>query len=108
MVLEIRTYETKPGSRDELARVFQAEALPMLRRWKHDVVYFGPSLHDAASYVLMRAYDSVEARNRDQDAFYGSDEWHKGPRAAVLGCIATMISVVLELPDAAIAALRQH
>lgn len=43
----------------------------MLERWKVDVVAYGPSLHDADSYYLMRAYPSVEPRQRSEDAFYG-------------------------------------
>ena len=31
----------------------------MLRRWKVDVVAYGPSLHDSDSYYLMRAFPSV-------------------------------------------------
>jgi hypothetical protein len=108
MVLDIRTFEARPGLRAELERLLRVEALPMLRRWKQDIVYCGPSLHDESSFVLMRAYGSVVARDREQAAFYGSEEWHKGPREAVRACIGTLISVVLELPEATIDALRRE
>jgi len=42
----------------------------MLRRWKVDVVAYGPSLHDKDSWYLMRAYPSLEERQRSEDAFY--------------------------------------
>ena len=45
------------------------------------------SLHDNDSYFLMRAFPSVEERQRSEDAFYGSDEWRKGPREAILAAI---------------------
>ena len=78
----------------------------MLAEWKVDVVAVGPSLEDPDSYVLMRAYDSLEHRQRSQEAFYGSAEWREGPRDAVLALIETYTTVVLELPDEVIDQLR--
>ena len=48
----------------------------------------------------MRGFASVEARQKSEDAFYGSDEWKKGPREATLADIESYTTVVL-LPDAA-------
>ena len=68
-VVEIRSYNLKPGTRDRFHQLFQTEALPLLRRWKVEVVGYGPSLHDRDSYYLMRAFPSVEERERSEDAF---------------------------------------
>ena len=81
-VVEIRSYNLKPGSRGEFHRLVVEVSLPMLRRWGVDVVAFGPSPHDDNSYYLVRAYDSLEHRQSSQDAFYGSPEWRQGPRVA--------------------------
>ncbi len=43
-VVEIRSYNLKAGTRDRFHALFLREALPMLRRWKVDVVAYGPSL----------------------------------------------------------------
>jgi hypothetical protein len=51
--VEIRSYNLKDGPRDEFHRLFLKEALPMLKRWKIDVV---------------------------AEAFYGSEEWRQGLR----------------------------
>lgn len=59
-VVEIRSYNLKAGTRERFHQLFEREALPMLRRWKVDVVAYGPSLHDSDSYYLMRAFSSVE------------------------------------------------
>src|SRR6185436_20725558 len=86
-MVEIRSYNLKPGTRDRFHQLFLKEALPMLRRWKVDVVAYGPSLHDADSYFLMRSFDGVEQRQKSEDAFYGSEEWIKGPRERILADI---------------------
>jgi hypothetical protein len=106
-VLEIRSYNLKPGTREQFHQRFEREALPMLRRSKVDVVSYGPSLHDKDSYFLMRAYPSLEERQRSEDAFYGSDEWKKGPREAVLADIENYTTIVIKIDAATIRGLRQ-
>ena len=105
-VVEIRSYNLKPGTRERFHQIAERDAIPMLRRAKIDVVAYGPSLHDADSYYLIRAFPSLEGRQRAEDAFYGSDEWMKGPRDAVLACIASYTTVVIRADDATLRALR--
>jgi hypothetical protein len=105
-LVEIRSYNLKPGTRDRFHQRFVRESLPMLRRWNVEVVGYGPSLHDHDSWFLMRGFASVEARQTSEDAFYGSDEWKKGPREATLADIESYTTVVVRLDDAGIAGLR--
>ena len=105
-VVEIRSYNLKPGTRDRFQALFLREALPMLRRWKVDVIGYGPSLHDADSYFLMRGFPGAADRQTAEDAFYGSDEWRKGPREAVLADIVSYTTVVVSLDPATIRGLR--
>ena len=106
-IVEIRSYELKTGTRPAFHQLFLDSALPMLHRWKVEVVAYGASLHDSDSYYLIRAYTSLEDRQASQDAFYGSEEWLNGPREALLAMIETYTSIVLELDESTIAALRQ-
>jgi ketosteroid isomerase-like protein len=105
-VVEIRSYNLKPGTRERFQQLFLREALPMLQRWKIDVVAFGPSLHDGDSFYLMRAYSSVADRQRSEDAFYGSDEWKKGPREAILAAIDSYATTVISVDEATLRGLR--
>ena len=106
MIIEVRSYKLKAGTRPRLHALFVEHALPMLRRWNVDVVSYGPSLHDEMSYFLLRAYDDLDHRQQSHDAFYGSDEWRTGPRAAILECIEDYTDVVIAADDAGLAALR--
>ena len=105
-LLEIRSYELKPGTRAEYDRLFREEAAPLLRRFEIDVVAVAPSAGDANGYFLMRAFDDLADRARREDAFYASPEWRQGPRQAVLDCIVTYTDAVFELPDEVVEALR--
>ena len=106
-VVEVRSYTLKPGTRAAFHERFVREALPLLRRWQVDVVANGPSLHDDASYYLIRAFPGVSERQRSEDAFYGSREWIDGPRAAVLADIAEYTTIVVAVDDGTLAALRR-
>ena len=107
-VVEIRSYYLQPNSRDTFHALMVEQSVPMLRRWTVDVVAFGPSLHDQDSYYLIRAYDSLEDRRRSQDAFYGSAEWREGPRESILPLIDSYTSIVIEMDEVVIAALRSR
>jgi hypothetical protein len=106
--IEIRSYNLKPGTRDEFQRLFLEEALPLLKRWNVDVVAYGPSLHDKNSYYLMRRFDSLAHRDQSEESFYGSDEWRKGPREAVLARIENYSEVVIELDEVTVQGLRHR
>lgn len=106
-IVEIRSYNLKPGTASEFHRLVTEQSVPMLRRWQLDLVAYGPSRHDDASYFLIRAYTSLEDRQRSEDAFYGSEEWRQGPRDAILACINSYTTVVLALDTTTIDGLRR-
>jgi hypothetical protein len=106
-VVEIRSYNLKPGTRDRFHQLFLREALPMLNRWKVDVVGYGSSLHDQDSYFLMRGFPSVEERQKSEDAFYGSQEWIKGPREAILADIVSYTTIVVPADAETLRSLRR-
>lgn len=106
LFVEIRSYNLKPGTREEFHRLFVETALPMLQRWNVDVVRYDASPHDENSYYLMRAYPSLEHRQKSQDAFYGSDEWKLGPREPIIALIENYTSIVMEMEESIVDALR--
>ena len=104
-ILEIRTYTLNQNHRAEFLDLFHDQALPLLDRYKVDVVAFGVSLGDENGAFLMRAFSSLEAKMREEEMFYASLEWRDGPRAAILACIESFSDVVFSLEDAVIEAL---
>jgi NIPSNAP len=107
-ILEIRSYNLKPGTRPQFHELMTQQSLPLLNRLQIDVVAFGPSLHDGDTYYLMRSYASLEALQQSEDAFYGSSEWRQGPREAVLALIDNYTSVVITIDEATLQGLRHH
>jgi hypothetical protein len=94
MVLEIRSYNLKPGTRDEFNKLVE-KTMPLLKQYKIEVVAYGPSMHDETSYFLMRSFTSKEQRDILEDVFYGSEDWKKGNREEVLSRIESYTTVVI-------------
>jgi hypothetical protein len=104
--VEIRTYRLKTGAKSDFHQLVLTQSIPMLLRWDTDVVAFGPSCGVDEGYVLIRAYASAAELTASQDAFYGGAEWRDGPRQAIIGLIENHSSVVVELEDGVVNALR--
>jgi len=95
-VLDVRTYKLVPGGGEEFGRILRERALPMLERFRIEVVGCGPSLDDCDVYYLMRAFPSAARRKEQLDSFYGSDEWRRNHRDAVLALVESYHTVVIE------------
>jgi NIPSNAP len=106
-LIEIRSINLKPGTRDEFQRLYIQETLPLLKRWNFDVVAFGPSLHDENSYYVIRRFDSLAQREQMEDAYYASGDWRLGPRERILAWIENYTDIVLELDEITVQGLRQ-
>jgi hypothetical protein len=105
--VEVRSYNLKHGHRDEFHRLVVEQSLPLVRKWKVDVVDFGPSPHDEDSYYLIRAYASLAERASSHEGFYASPEWREGPREAVIALIESDTSIVLEMEETTVDLLRR-
>lgn len=107
MICEIRTYRVSPGVLDDFVAAMR-EVLPTLSSYGIDVVACDRSLvaDEGDHAYLIRAFESLSERDRLEVAFYGSSEWNDGARSRILGMIETYHTVVLDLPEEAVNALR--
>ncbi len=94
-MLEILILNLKDGTREEFHKVYVTQSLPLLRKWKINVVAHGKSLHNENTYYVIRLFKSLEDRQKSEDAFYGSEEWKKGPREAIVSKIESSAEMVI-------------
>lgn len=106
-VVEIRSYQLRPGSGSAFHLLVSERSVPLLRAAHMDVVAYGQSLHDPDAYFLMRSYESMTHLQSSQDAFYASAAWRQGPREAIIALIENDANTVIWLTSEAIDALRQ-
>src|SRR5262245_34837365 len=75
MIVEVRTYRIKPGQRDKFITFFETTAVPALR--SHGMKVLGPmlDLERPDTFLWLRAFPSLEAREEMRNAFYEGDLW---------------------------------
>lgn len=105
-LVELRTYKIKPGARRRFHELVVNASLPLLRRFNIDVVAYGYSVGDPNGYYLIRSYRDQAALQREEEAFYGSEDWRRGPRKEILALIEDHSNVTFELKGDALDALR--
>ena len=98
-MIEILILNLKEGAREEFHKVYVTQSLPLLRKWKINVIAHGKSLHNENTYYVIRLFNSLEDRHKSEDAFYGSEEWKKGPREAIVSKIESSAIMVIKPED---------
>jgi hypothetical protein len=106
-VIEIRTYVLKEGTSKSFHQTMMRQSVPLLKATGTDVLDFRPSMHSADTYLLMRAYKSLADRAQSQEEFYGSDAWTQGPRDAIMACIESYTTAVIDADGAQVDCFRQ-
>ncbi|CUK07358.1 hypothetical protein RUE5091_02929 [Ruegeria denitrificans] len=88
MILEIRHYTLKPGLREEFIAFFEKHNRSALR--EAGMLVFGPlrDLEDANKVHWMRAFPSLEARERIKNDFYEGPVWHEQIEPIAMSMIA--------------------
>ena len=103
MILEIRTYRLKPGRAEGFVELMRSRAAPLLAQHGIRVLDCAASLdpdgEEQPDAYLMRAFDSLESRAAQEQAFYDGAAWREGPREAVLAEIESYHTIVLDVPD---------
>jgi hypothetical protein len=75
MIVEVRSYRIKPGRREEFIEFFKTRSIPALRA--HGMKVVGPflDLENPNKFVWLRAFPSLDERERMRTAFYEGDVW---------------------------------
>lgn len=94
-MIEILILNLKEGTREEFHQVYVTQSLPLLEKWKINVVAHGRSLHDKNTYYVIRLFKSLEDRQTLEDTFYGSEDWKNGPREAIVSRIESSAAMVV-------------
>ena len=77
MIIEMRTYKTKPGKRAEFLDIFRSKSVPA-----HDEIgmkILGPflSLEDPDTFFFMRGFPDLSSREPMKAKFYEGELWKR-------------------------------
>jgi hypothetical protein len=83
MIIEMRTYKTKPGRRTEFLEIFHSRSVPAHAEIGMKIL--GPflSVEDPDSFFFMRGFPDLASREPMKARFYEGELW-KGELEAVL------------------------
>jgi hypothetical protein len=96
MVIEMRTYRTKPGMRTRFLEVFRSRSIPEHARLGMRIV--GPFLciDDPDVFFFMRGFPDLDARDRLKASFYEGDLWKQELEAVLMPMIDKYDVVLVE------------
>ena len=75
MIIEMRTYKTKPGKRSQFLEIFRSRSVP--EHTKIGMKILGPflSIEDADTFFFMRGFPDVASREPMKAKFYEGELW---------------------------------
>ena len=94
MIIEMRTYKTKPGKRSEFLDIFRTKSVPAHVEIGMAVLGPFPSLEDPDTFFFMRGFPDLASREPMKAKFYEGQLW-KGELENVLLPMLDKYEVVL-------------
>ncbi len=99
MIIEMRTYKTKPGRRSEFLEIFRTKSVPA-----HDEIgmrILGPflSVEDPDTFFFMRGFPDLGSREPMKAKFYEGELWKRELENVLLPMLEKYEAVVVADPD---------
>ena len=99
MIIEMRTYKTKPGKRTAFLDVFRSKSIPA--HVKIGMKILGPflSLEDPDTFFFMRGFPDVPSREPMKAQFYEGELWKRELEGVLLPMLDKYEVVLVDDPD---------
>jgi heme-degrading monooxygenase HmoA len=96
MIIEMRTYKTKPGRRADFLEVFRSKSIPAHAEIGMRVL--GPflSVDDPDTFFFMRGFPDVASREPMKARFYEGEIWKRGLENILMPMLEKYEVVVVE------------
>ena len=99
MIIEMRTYKTQPGKREEFLRVFRERSVPA--HAKIGMKILGPfvSVEDPDTFFFMRGFPDLASREPLKAKFYEGELWKRELEAMLMPMLDKWEVVLVDDPD---------
>ncbi len=99
MIIEMRTYKTKPGKRSEFVKIFRSKSVPA-----HDAIgmkILGPflSVEDPDTFFFMRGFPDLASREPMKAKFYEGELWKRELEDVLMPMLEKYEAVLVEDPE---------
>jgi len=99
MIIEMRTYKTKPGQREAFLALFRAKSMPAHREIGMKIIGPFPSLEDADTFFFMRGFPDLASREPMRDRFYQGELWKRELEHTLLPMLEKYDVVLVEADE---------
>jgi hypothetical protein len=99
MIIEMRTYKTKPGKRTQFLEIFRSRSMPAHAEIGMKIL--GPflSVEDPDTFFFMRGFPDLPSREPMKARFYEGELWKGELEAILIPMLDTYEVVLVEDPD---------
>ena len=99
MIIEMRTYKTKPGMRSRFLEVFRSKSMP--RHAEIGMRILGPfsSVEDQDMFFFMRGFPDLTSREPMKAEFYESELWKQELENVLIPMLNKYEVMVVDDPD---------
>ena len=99
MIIEMRTYKTRPGSRSQFLEIFRSKSIPA--HLEIGMKILGPflSIEDPDTFFFMRGFPDVASREPMKAKFYEGDLWKRELESILLPMLEKYEVVLVEDAD---------
>lgn len=100
MIIEMRTYRTKPGQRAAFLEIFRARSIPAHRALGMAISEPFLSVEDPDTFFFMRGFPDLASREPLKAKFYESALWKDELESRLMPMLDDYKVVVVEEPEA--------
>ncbi|MHB8653922.1 MAG: NIPSNAP family protein [Terriglobia bacterium] len=99
MIIEMRTYKTKPGMRAEFLAIFRSKSIPA--HTEIGMKILGPflSVEDPDTFFFMRGFPDLASREPMKAKFYEGELWKSELENVLMPILEKYEAVVVEDPE---------
>lgn len=99
MIIEMRTYKTKPGMRSQFLEIFRAKSIPAHAEIGMKIL--GPflSVEDPDTFFFMRGFPDLVSRERMKAKFYEGELWKRELENILMPMLDKYDVVLVEDPE---------
>ena len=99
MIIEMRTYKTKPGRRSEFLDIFRSKSIPAHAEIGMKIL--GPflSVEDPDTFFFMRGFPDIASREPMKARFYEGELWKRELENILLPMLDRYEVVLVEDPE---------
>jgi len=102
MIVEMRTYKLKPGTRAKILAVFPTSLFPECKRIGMKVAGPFPSVEDEVTVFWMRGFPDAAARQKMANEFYGGKAWENELSDVFMPNLVSYQVTAVEMPESAV------